>query len=491
MISLPRAAQRRRDAGIAGQGAWLIGGFGLAQVCAFARNAILGHALSKGDFGVAATLTLTLQIVETLSDLGSDRLIVQAKDGAGRRFMAAAHFVLAARGILLALALLAIGPAMARFFNTPDSAGAFMILALAPLVKGFMHLDFRRAQRRLDNRDFAALEAAPQAAALALTLPMLSYAPNPSIVAWLAVVQGAAAVLLSHALARRPYQLAYDAALLERHVAFGWPILASALPLIAVYQGDRIIVGRTLGMDQLAAFTAAFLATMAPGVIAAKTGQAMMLPLFSAARRRSEPIAPAFGAMTDIAVFGAALYLALFAVAGERLLPLVFGPNYRGLGPLVTCLAAMWTLRMIQAGPGMALMAAGRTRPLLVAGVIRAGALPFAAIAASRGADIATLAAIGVVFEALSLTYVAARVDALERGLGSAFLARAAFLIPAGAFAALMHEGAAPGAAATALATALAIVTIAAAGIGVLPSLRSRVRSLTAPAPTRPRPALE
>lgn len=65
---------------IARQGTLLFGGFAAAQVFSFARNAIVAHWLSKGDFGIATAILLLLQLLDTLSDLGADRLIVQARD---------------------------------------------------------------------------------------------------------------------------------------------------------------------------------------------------------------------------------------------------------------------------------------------------------------------------------------------------------------------------------------------------------------------------
>ena len=61
-MSTPTDAGLKRR--VAGQGMLLFAGFGLAQGCSFARNALLGHLLSKSDFGIAATITLTLQLLE-------------------------------------------------------------------------------------------------------------------------------------------------------------------------------------------------------------------------------------------------------------------------------------------------------------------------------------------------------------------------------------------------------------------------------------------
>ncbi len=86
---------------IGAQGILLFAGFGMAQALSFARNALLGHALSPRDFGIAASITLLLQMLEMLSDLGHDRLIVQAADGERDDFLATTHTILLARGFAL------------------------------------------------------------------------------------------------------------------------------------------------------------------------------------------------------------------------------------------------------------------------------------------------------------------------------------------------------------------------------------------------------
>ncbi len=458
------------------QGLLLFSGYGTAQALSFLRNAVIGHALSPADFGIAASITLILQIVETLSDLGSDRLIVQAEDGDREEFVATAHSVLVMRGALLTAVLLAIGPSVARFFNSPQAASAFQMIALVPLIKGFLHLDCRRAQRRFDNRPQMYVEVIPQAVALAAALPALQASAAFDVVVWLSLAQAFAGVLISHLVSERRYRLALDRGILARQISFGWPILLSALPLIAVYQGDRLIIGRLSGMESLAAYSACFMLTMVPGLLAAKAGHALMLPLFSDALRRGRALAGRFKMMAEATTLGAALYLVFFIIAGETLLPLVFGAHYKGYGAVTAWLAAMWALRMIQAVPGMALMAAGHTKPFLVAGLVRASVLPFALWTAIDGAAISTIAAIAFFGECLSLFYVAARLESLEAATGWVLMTRAFFLLPA-ALIAVLAQGAVG---ISLLNIAIALVASSAAiigvGIAVMPSLRAQIR---------------
>lgn len=463
---------------VAGQGALLLGGLGAAQALSFARNALLGHALSRGDFGIAATITLLLQMIDALSDLGADRLLVQAPDGDDARLQANAHVVLLGRGLLTSLVMLAVAGPMATYFRVESALWAFQIAAVVPLIRGFQHLDVRRAQRRLDNRGGMLVEVIPQALALLLAVPLLRFDAGYGAVVWLALAQAVAAVAVSHALAERRYQLAIDGEALSRFISFGWPILASALPLAAIYQGDRIVIGRLLGMEALAGYSSAFMLTMVPGLLAAKVANALMLPLLAEAHREGHEFAGRYRVMCDATLLGAALYLAGFVIAGGHVLALAFGPNYAGLGACVGWLALMWAVRMLQAVPGMALMATGRTRPLFVAGLLRAAALLPAGLAAAYGLGLEGVAAAGCAGELASLVYVALCCNRIAPGLASVLLTRALLLVPVSLFALSVVRALGPAAGTTIalLAAGLACATLAGVAYVMSPALRAGVR---------------
>lgn len=435
--SVPLPTGRRLSRQLGRQGAMLFSGFAIAQLCSFARNALIGYGLSRGDFGVAATITIALQMLETLSDLGADRLLVQAADGDDPRLMAAAHATLLVRGFVTSAFLFLSAGLIAEFFGIMAAKPAFRLAALVPLIKAFMHLDSRRQQRSLQNRNYLIVEVLPQAVALALTVPCLYLARDYNAVVWLAIVQAALSVALSQLLAKRPYRLGLEPEFVRRLVAFGWPIWLSAFPLVVVYQGDRVIVGRLLGMDALAGYSAAFMVAMVPGLLAAKVAHALFLPLLSARRDDRQSFIDRYLLMFEGTSIAAAAYVVAFVVAGGDLMPLAFGPNYAGLGPVIGCLAAMWGLRMIQSIPGMALMAHGETRPLLLAGIIRASALALAWLAVEFELGLVGVAAAGIAGELIALTYVLIRTARDADGLARTTFSRALYPIVAGTGAAL------------------------------------------------------
>lgn len=411
-------------------------GFATAQLCSFLRNAIMGYALSKGDFGIAATITLVLQMLETLSDLGADRLLVQATDGDDVRLMAAAHTTLVIRGLLTAGLIYVSAGVAAGFFDIPKARGAFEAAALVPMIKAFMHLDSRRQQRSLQNRNFVLIEVVPQLLSLAATMPALALIGGYQTVVWIAVLQALLSVATSHVVSGRRYLVGFQPEYMNRLIAFGWPIWLSAFPLIMVYQGDRIIIGRMLGMDSLAGYSAAFMVAMVPGLLAAKVGHALMLPLLSAQRGNPQSFQNRYVMMCEGASIAASIYLVAFVLAGGLLLPLTFGSQYLGLGIVIGWLAAMWSLRMVQAVPGMALLAIGDTRPLLTAGILRASALCFAWVAVELDCGLAGVAAAGVAGELASLLYVAIRAGRNAPGIARTTIECGLFPLMMGAAAA-------------------------------------------------------
>lgn len=413
-----------------GQSALLFSGFAMSQAMSFGRNAIVGHWLSRGDFGIAATLTLLLQLVETLSDVGVDRMIVQARDGDEPRLLSSAHLMLILRGMATSVALFAIAGPVTSFFRVEDALSAFQLVALVPMIKGFMHLDSRRFQRRLVNGPQMMVEVIPQGLALALVVPVLSVVPGYGAIVWLSFAQAALAVLVSHRVSERVYRVSMDRDFLARLFRFGWPIWLSAVPLVAVFHGDRIVIGRVFGMEALAGYSAAFMMTMVPGLVAAKIGHALMLPLLADRRDDERGFNHRFSMMADFIAVVACVYVFAFVCVGGRVLPIAFGPNYHGLDVIVSWLAVMWSLRMVQAVPGMGLMALGDTRPLLVAGFVRGIGLVGAIAAVICGLGIVGVVVSGVVAELASLVYVSLRMSKDRAGSAAILMSRAAYVVP-------------------------------------------------------------
>jgi len=472
-----RSALIRR---VVNQGALMLAGFGGAQALGFLRNILLAHLISKGDFGTAAALTIALQTFEMVSDVAVDRLILQSGDDHDLTLIANGHAVLLLRAVLMSLLLWLAAPLFAQLFSLVEATTAFRAVALIPLMKGFMHLDCRRAQRNLDNRAAVLVEIIPQAIALAAVWPVVALAHDYTAALWVTGIQACATSLSSHWLATTRYRLALDREQLLRFLHFGWPILLSAIPLLAVFQGDRAIVARYQGVEALAGYTVAFLVTMVPGTLAARIGMSLMLPLLAGTEASPARRNQRFTLMFEVAVLAGSLYLAGFLMLGGTVVRLAFGHNYDGYGPVTGALALMWALRLLQAPFGAFLMAIGDNRPLLIAGVIRALALFPTLWAAWLGMDLAMLGLCGAAGELASMLYFAWWLRRDYAPLSAVVLSRTTFLALTICITTPFWHGTWGGLsllAAGAMAAVVALFVLAAAA-AIMPSTRAELRSL-------------
>ncbi len=422
-------AENSRHSGrrIVGQSLLLFGGYGLAQLLALARNALLAHFLSKGDFGIAAVLTITLQAFEMLTDPAVDRLIVQARAADLGRLLATAQLVIAIRGVLVGLLLALTAPLAASLFGIADTAHAFMLLALVPLIRAGMSLDCRRAQRDLNSTPSILVELLPQAGALAMTYPAVQWSGGYEAMVWIAIGQALLQLIVSHLFARDGYRLGFDRDWFRQIMAFTGPAMISALTLLAVFQGDRVIIGRFYGVETLAAYSVAFVLTMMPAILMSRAGTSLLVPVFAELDRQPVLRRTRFLLAIEITVVIVACYLAGFILLGGDIVALVFGPKYAGLGHLTAVLATMWALRTLQAPLTAFLLVAGEPKSLTIGGALRASALVMAIVLAMLGANLILVAATGIAGEALALLFHAWRIGKIEPEVHHSMLGRLAY----------------------------------------------------------------
>lgn len=475
-----QSASRLSGRRIVGQSILLFGGYGLAQLLALARNALLAHLLSKGDFGVAAALMVTLQIFEMLSDPAVDRLIVQAAARDVDRLVATAHLVAIVRGLLLGALLLVFAPSVAHLFGVHDATPAFRMLAAVPVIRAFLNLDWRRAQRNLRNTPAVVLDLVPQAVSLALAYPAVMWIGGFEAVLWITVGQALVQLAVSQMLAGNPYRLAWDREWVRRILTFAWPAMISALTLLAVYQGDRVLVGRFFGVEALAAYSVAFVLTMVPAGLVGRAGNSLLLPVFAELEGKRDLLRIRFLLATELTVVVTACYLAAFIMLGGVAVGLVFGPNYQGLGHLTAVLATMWAVRMLQTPMTAFILAAGEPRSLTIGGALRASALGLGIIVVLAGGGVLALAATGIVGELLALFFHAWRIRRIEPALYTPMLRRLAYApVVAVLCWTLVDTGLWVGSSLlTALATGIVILTLGGGLLLMFRDLRGRLEGL-------------
>ena len=380
----------------------LSAGNAMAALLSLMRNIVIARLISVEDFGIASTFAITMSVVELASNISLDRLLVQAHDGEEPHFLPTLHAVQAVRGLLGAIVLYAAAGPIALLFGVPDVVWAYKALALIPLLRGLAHLDMFRRQRAMEFTPSVTVEAAAQLLAAMAALPLALGFGDWRAMLYALLLQQIVFTATSHWVSTRPYRWSWDSGVIRRALQFGWPIFLNGFLMFGIFYGDRIIVGSLIGMKELGWFSAAFLLTLVPTTVLAKTCQSFFLPQLSAARDDMVEFSRIYMLTFQCIVFGALMLAILFALAGPPIFIMFFGRDYEPAVTILIWLSVMQALRVAKAGPAIAAVAKGETMNPLLANIPRAVLLLFAALAVVFGGGILTVVTMAMIGEAVA-----------------------------------------------------------------------------------------
>lgn len=470
--------------------AMLLSGNALAALMSLARNLLIARLVSVEDYGIAATFAIAMAAIEMASYIGLQQMIVQDKGGDDPKLQAGLQGFQALRGLLGAVLLLLIAGPLAAFLGIPEVAWAYQLLALVPLANGFVHFDVWRLNRQLNYRPLILTEALPPALSLAAVWPLVAWTGDWRAMLYALLIQWGLRLVFSHLTAERRYRLSLDLSVITRSVDFGWPLLVNGALMFAVFHGDKLIVGRLLGLEALAILAMGVTLTLTPTTVAGKSLQAFFLPQLS--RIEGRPEAAARFESLGLAALQASVMVALGLVLGVVLVggpfvALVLGPAYAALAPLLVWCAIQQGLRVFKSGAATVALARGQTGNALAANLMRVATLPVAWVVAERTGDLTAVIWVAIAGEALGYGVALALVGRRARiPLAPLYPVLAAAALGFLAAAATLYAPAPLGIAGVLVATALAL----AASGALRGALRDWARAPKAAMPgTPPAPA--
>lgn len=388
----------------------LSGGNLLSAVIVFLRNILVARLVSVEDFGIAATLSIAATVIETSSNFGLERFIIQARDGNEPRFQTSLQTLQLARGVVASALLVAISMPYAWLMGVPDVAWAFQLLAIFPLLRGFMNLDLFRVQRFMQFKPQMLTMLTSQFIAMACIWPLFLVFGDYQIVLWSIIIQHGTYVIVSHIVSERRYRLSIDTDVFKRSFRFGAPILVNALLVFVIFNGDRIIVGNQLGTTILGWFSLAFTLTITPTLVATQTLQSYFLPKLSEVQDKHDAFTRLSWATIEAGLLVAVVQAIGFAVFGPAILILLFGEKYSSALSILTLLAIVQAIRFIKIGPVIIGIAKGETANPFLSNIVRILFLPLTFFALLWGADIVDVVWIAIAGETASLLVAIFRV---------------------------------------------------------------------------------
>jgi len=366
------------------------------------RNTVVARALGPEQFGMAVTFLLMQQFIDTTTETGLNKFLLQNRMGNRPSMQAMVQTLAAVRGLVIACILLLVAWPLSSLLGHETSAVPFVMLSVMAISMGLLHFDNWRLQRNhlFFNNGFSSMvsETVSLLAVLAALWFTRSY-----LVALLAVtIRATACTITSHLLAHRRYLVRYSAALAPTVFAFSWPLFFNGPLLFFSSQADRLIVNAVLGLRELGIYSAALLLLYLPlGLIMRVVGSVFAPKLATAHHAQEiEPVETEYAGT----VLAACLLAACgFAAIGPWVLVLLYGPAYSLHGLPVALIGLMHAVRSMRSWPVGIALATGHTSNLLVSNLVRLLALPIGFAGALVGDGIVGLTGGLLVGEVIAL----------------------------------------------------------------------------------------
>ena len=395
----------------------LVSGNAFGSALLLVRNLIVARLVSPEDYGIASTFAVAMSIVEMLSYLGLNQMIVVDKNGDDPHVQKVMQGFQLFRGAMSSLILYAIAMPYARFLGVEHVAWAYQVIAVVPLLNAMQHFDIHRLKRHMIFRPAIMTQAVPPLISVLALWPLALIYGDYRIMLVSLLVQAVSMTVLSHVMAERRYGVALDYDLVRRATLFGWPLLLNGALLFGVFNGERLIVGRELGMGQLAVFSMAITLTLTPTLVLAGAVQSLFLPRLSALREDDRSFQWLGTAAVEAGLaIGLVLLIAIVLVGGP-VISLLLGPKYAAILPILVPMTVVQAARVAKTGTSNVALAKERSGNAAAANLVRVLSLPVSWFVVIRTGDVMTVVFIAVVAEMLSYL-VSLRLVARRAGLG-------------------------------------------------------------------------
>ncbi|HEV3105458.1 MAG TPA: oligosaccharide flippase family protein [Trinickia sp.] len=296
---------------------------------------VIGRILGPAAIGSVSVALLAVAIAESLSDTGLAQAVIQGHEMPTRNELGAVWTTLVARGLFVALLLIALAPLMQSQFHLGGSLLLLQLAAALPLIRGIASPTYFVVQRERRFQHIAAIEitaaftdcciglalAFGGAGVYAVLIGMIVGEGLKSGLTWVTMVP------------RPPLRLRWSG--IGHYIGFSRWIWASSVVNLVLNQFDKVIVGKLLGPVQLGAYQ---MSSRLAQMLLADAALAMsqyLFPTFSAHHRNDARRAARIFRLYLVAVAcGLAVVVVVLRMFARPLFLLVLGEQWLQAVPL-------------------------------------------------------------------------------------------------------------------------------------------------------------
>jgi O-antigen/teichoic acid export membrane protein len=324
------------------RGAAQTGGvFVLAQGLRFASNLILARLLFPDAFGLMALVTMVIVGLTMLSDAGIHQSILHHKRGEDPDFLNTAFTMSALRGALLWVLACALGWPLAQFYDAPDLIWFLPVAGFGLFLAGLTPTRVYSAERNILLGRILTLDLSAQTIGIGCMIALAYLLQSP----WALVLGGLITALVKLVLEWSTLPGLRNRPRWERQAVRdlfhfgGWIMLSSACGF-ALNQGDRLILGRFLTLEELGIYNIAYFLAAFPVLLLGALNERLLIPAYREALVQDAP--QNLARLHKLRLFQTGTIMALLGLAaliGPWLVSVLYDARYALAGPKLVLIA--------------------------------------------------------------------------------------------------------------------------------------------------------
>jgi O-antigen/teichoic acid export membrane protein len=311
--------------------AWIGGAQAFTRGLTFLKTVLAARLLTPRDFGQFGAILLVTTLFEIATTFGLQLIIVQQRK-VSDEFLSTAWTIAVIRGGLITLGVLATSSLMINFFNDRSLLPLLALVALAPLIKGFINPGMALLQKELVFNKLGVLNGLVSLIEFTTTVILSFLWRNVWALVIGFLMAAVAEMILSFIFSSYRPRLRVnwnEARLILRQSKW---LVSSSIFNYSATQGDDLLVGRLLGLQNLGFYQLAYKLANLPLTEVSEILTQVTLPIYTKIGSDLKRLKRAFlktAFYSTLLSLAMAVFLIIFAhplvriILGEKWLPLV------------------------------------------------------------------------------------------------------------------------------------------------------------------------
>lgn len=329
------------------RGVTWVGAFRLtSRGLSLGRTVVLARLLTPAQFGTFGIAFLVMGLIDTLTETGINTVLIQAKDKF-EEYIDTAWVISIARGILIALLIIASAQFVAAFFSSPEAYNLLLLTSIVPFIRGFINPAIITFQKNLAfNKEFWFRFGIFFVESLVMiTLALITRSAASAVFGLIA--SSAVEVIASFLFISPKPRLQIAREKFNYIISNGkWMTLASIFNYL-FYNIDNIVVGRILGVTALGFYQMGYRIATLPVTEVLDAVSKVTFPVYLRIAAEKERLRAAFF-KTVLAITLIALPFGFLLLLFPQQLVLFFlGSDWLPIVPILQILAIFGVIRTI------------------------------------------------------------------------------------------------------------------------------------------------